>query len=69
MAERLFPQLAGSFDRVEAGGLPPECFVVVEGTVIGAAERDRELIADLACRARSSGQSAGGADRTACGRR
>src|SRR5262249_27511232 len=47
---RVLPKLAGSFDRIDAGGLPPGSLVAgpVGGAVMHAAERDREFVAGLA---------------------
>src|SRR5271165_6187917 len=48
--ERIFPELASHIKRIDAGGLPPGLLVAgaMNGTMMGAAERDRELIAYLA---------------------
>ena len=46
----VLPQPLGHSDRVDAGDLPPLRFIAlpVKGTMVGAAERHRELIADTA---------------------
>jgi hypothetical protein len=46
----MLPQPLGDHHRVEIGGLPPRRLVTapVKGTMVGAAERHRELIADPA---------------------
>ena len=51
---RRLPELAGGLDRVDAGGLPPSPLVAgaVRGTMMGAAERHRELVARLAAERR-----------------
>src|SRR5207237_10045863 len=56
---RVFPQLASGVGRVEADGLPPQRFVAraVEVAVVRAAERDRELIADLAAKGALLGEA------------
>ena len=48
----LSPQLGGGFDRIDAGVLPPGCFVAdaVDEPVMDAAERDREFVAGLAAK-------------------
>ncbi len=45
--ERVFPELASHLERIDAGGLPPGALVAcaMNGTMMGAAERHRELIA------------------------
>jgi hypothetical protein len=56
---RFFPQLAGGRDRIERDSLPPQGFVprAVESAVMGAAERDRELIADFAAERAALGKA------------
>jgi hypothetical protein len=46
----LLPELAGDLQGVDPGRLPPAEFAAraVEFPVVGAAERDGELVADLA---------------------
>src|SRR5271166_2808726 len=48
--ERVFPELASHLERIDAGRLPPGALVAyaMNGTMMGAAERHRELIACLA---------------------
>src|SRR5712692_2470619 len=48
--ERVFPELASHLKRIDAGGLPPGPLVAcaMNGTMMGATERHRELVACLA---------------------
>jgi hypothetical protein len=47
---RVLPELASDLNRIDAGRLPPSLFVLslMGGAVVGAAERNRELITYLA---------------------
>src|SRR6266851_4467012 len=56
---RLLPQLAGRLERVDAGCGPPAAFVAraVEFMVVGAAERDRIFVTDLAAKRPSLGEA------------
>src|SRR5262245_31995416 len=49
---RLSPQLAGDLDRIDAGVLPPGCFVAdaMDQPMVDTAERHRELVARLAAK-------------------
>jgi hypothetical protein len=55
---RMLPQLSGCGDRIEINRLPPLRFVapVVEDTMVGAAERNRELVADPAAQCAGLGE-------------
>jgi len=56
---RLFPQLAGNLDRVDAGLPPPRAFVTgaMQQPMMDATEWDRELIADLAAERTGLGET------------
>jgi hypothetical protein len=58
---RLFPELVGNLDRVDAGVPPPRALVAcaMHRPMMAAAERDRELIADLAAERTGLGESEG----------
>jgi hypothetical protein len=56
---RMLPQLSGRSDGVEIDRFPPLRFIasVMEDTMVGAAERNRELVADAAAQRAWLGES------------
>jgi hypothetical protein len=55
----VLPKFASDLGWIDAGSLPPRAFVTgaMRGPVMHAAERDRELIADLAAERTRLGES------------